>query len=459
MSRSLALVLAASLGPVLIASLSKRSSAQPAVVAPMPSSSVKVNEDPAPPIPVPKRSLSSWPALWKEIPKSAPDQRIALAEIERAEAATRIAWGNVLPTLTGNVTLSYSPSSGSGSRTVGGGSSLSAQLTATATLINIRAFHAIGTAHVQEDIAHLSLIETRRRLALGLARGAASIAAARRLSEGNRTSLDLALQRLDLTKKRLAAGVGDMRDLVRAQQDVATARAVIAPADESLLQAEEGLAAILASPEPVGLSFDLDQLEKELQGFCGNATTDKERVDVQIAKKQILVAERNVDDITLKFLPTLTAQASAGTFGTTFEGPFTNGWQISATLSIPLFDGGVRYGEKRDRIALVEEAKARSVQTEVGVLVERAQARRAIDVAIAAQTAAKEARDLAAEADRLARLAYAGGVGTNFDLIDAGRTLRNAETQLILRDLDGARARLALPFIEGACAGTATEKS
>src|SRR6185369_10379160 len=105
-------------------------------------------------------------------------------------------------------------------------------------------------------------------------------------------------------------------------------------------------------------------------------------------------------------------------------------------LSIPFFDGGVRYGEKRDRIALVEEAKARTVQTEVAALVERAQARRAIEVAIAAQTAAKEARDLAAEADRLARLAYAGGVGTNFDLIDAGRTLRTAETQLILRDLD-----------------------
>ncbi|MGZ3455454.1 MAG: TolC family protein, partial [Polyangiales bacterium] len=333
-------------------------------------------------------------------------------------------------------------------------------IVAAATLINIRAFHAIGTAKVQEEIAHLSLVETRRRLALGLARGAASIAAARRLSEGNRISLDLALQRLDLTKKRLAAGVGDMRDLVRSQQDVATARSVIAPADESLLQAEEGLSAILASPEPVGLSFDMDQLEKEVVTFCGaSSTTDKERGDVTIAKKQEKVAERNVDDITLKFLPTLTAQASAGTFGVAFEGPFVNGWQVSATITVPFYDGGVRYGEKRDRVALVEEAKARTVQTAVSALVERAQARRAIDVALAAQTAAKEARDLAAEADRLARLAYAGGVGTNFDLIDAGRTLRNAETQLILRDLDVSRARLSLPFVEGACVGTATEKS
>jgi outer membrane protein TolC len=251
-----------------------------------------------------------------------------------------------------------------------------------------------------------------------------------------------------------------MRDLVRSQQDVAQARSVIAPGDENLVQAEEGLSALLGLAEPVGLSFDLYALEKDINGFCGNqTTTDKDRVDVAIAKKNVVVAERNVDDITLKFLPTLTAQATAGTFGTAFQGPYNNGWSLAATLTVPFFDGGVRYGEKRDRIALVEESQAKLVQTQVSSLIERAQARRAIEVAVAAQTAAKEARDLAAEADRLARLAYAGGVGTNFDLIDAGRTLRNAETQLIVRDLELASAVLALPFVEGACVGTATEKS
>jgi outer membrane protein TolC len=207
----------------------------------------------------------------------------------------------------------------------------------------------------------------------------------------------------------------------------------------------------------VGLSFDLDALEKDIQTFCGVQTTDKDRVDVTIAKKQIVVAERNVDDITLKFFPTLTAQASVGEGGPAFHGPWSSGWSVGATLSVPLFDGGVRYGEKRDRIALVEEAKARAVQTEVASLVERAQARRAIDVAVAAQVAAKEARDLAAEADRLAKLAYAGGVGTNFDLIDAGRRLREAEVALVVRELDVVTARLALPFVEGSCAGLADQ--
>ncbi len=452
--RPLAVVVVALLAIVLMAG---RGRAQPAVIAPMPSESVKVNEEPPAPTGKPSKTMPGWNALWGELPKSTADLRIALAEIERAEAATRIAWGAVLPTINGTGTLTYSSRPIVSGGILVGGATLNAQLSATQSLINFRAWHQIGTTHVLEEVANLEVHEVRRRLGLQLARAAASITAASRLAEGNRASLLLAIDRLVLTRKRLLAGVGDARDLVRAQQDVATARAVIAPNDESLLQAEEALATILGTTGSVGLAIDLEALEREVKTFCGEApaTTDKERLDVTIAKKRIEVAERNVNDITLKFVPTLTASASAGMVGRAFEGPFAPQWSVSAILQIPLFDGGVRYGEKRDRLALVEQARARALQAEVASLVERAQARRALSVAEAAQTSAKEARDLAAEADRLAKAAYAAGIGTNFDLIDAGRRLRDAETQLVLRDLDLARARLALPFVEGTCAGVA----
>lgn len=433
-----------------------RGVAQPAAIAPSPAASVTVDESKPPAPPKPAKMLPGWNALWTELPKASADLRIALAEIERAEAATRIAWAAVNPTInaTGTYTYSSRPQFVAGAIATGG--IIQAQLSASQTLINLRAFHQIGTQEMLEDIVRLDVVEVRRRLGLGLARAAASISAAARLTEGNRTSLSLAIERLALTRKRLAAGVGDARDLVRAQQDVATARAVIAPSDESLLQAEEGLAVLLGTPGSVGLNVDLEGLEREVRAFCGDAgAADKERLDVTIAKKRIELAERNVDDITLKFVPTLTAQASAGVVGRAFEGPFNQLWSVSVVLAIPLYDGGVRYGEKRDRVALVEQARARALQVQIAAMVERAQARRALDVALAAQKSAKEARDLAAEADRLAQAAYASGVGTNFDLIDAGRRLRESETQLVLRDLDVARARLALPFVEGTCAGVA----
>ncbi len=419
------------------------------------SSAPQVNEAHPTALVVPTRSVAGWGALWDEFGKGSVDLRIALDELERAEAATRIAWGGVLPTANASVSVTHVPASGTpGTFTVGRGDTMSAQLSITAPLINLRNIHAIGTARVNEDIAALSIADVRRRVAVSLARQLLAIASAEKLANLNRVNVEAAIDRLALTRRRLAAGVGDSRDLVRAQQDLATARAQIPSADEALRQAREGLAVLLGQSGELGIGADPQALEQEMISFCGSAK-NVDRPDVLIAKKQIVIAERNVDDILLKFAPTLSAQANLSAAGPAFNGPFSTGWSVSAVLTIPLYDGGVRYGERRDRVALVDEARARVVQTEVSISVEVAQARRAISVAEEAQTAAREARDLAREADRLARLAYASGAAgtTNFDLIDAGRTLRNAEEQLLLRELDLAKARVSLPFVEGRCEG------
>lgn len=438
-----------------VAPLASGASGAPSVA---PSSSVSVDESIAPVLAPATRTLAGWNELWAEVGKTSADLRIALAEIERAEAATRIAWGAALPTVNASATLTHIPGQGSGSASFqpSNTNALTMQISAVQPLVNLRAWHAIATSRELEDIAKLSVFDVRRKLALGLARAAVGIVSAKRLAELNRIGLEAALDRLLLTRKRLAAGVGDARDLVRAQQDVAASRAVIASADEQLVQAREALAQLLAIPGDLGLAQDADGIEKEILAFCGGAKPQKPgapRIDVLIAEKQIEIAKRNVDDIALKFVPTLTAQLSANASGLAFSGPFATGWSLSGVLTIPLYDGGVRYGERRDRIAQVEEAEARAVQTKVGALIEISQARRAIAVAEAAESAAREARDLAKEADRLARLAYAAGIGTNFDLIDAGRLLRQNESQLVLRELDTARARLAIPFIEDTCDG------
>ena len=119
---------------------------------------------------------------------------------------------------------------------------------------------------------------------------------------------------------------------------------------------------MLQIPGDVGVGGDTDAIERQIMEFCtpkGDqaAPTPDKRIDVIIANKEIEIAERNVDDIALKFVPTLTVQLSANATGLAFAGPFSTGWSASGVLTIPLYDGGVRYGEMRDRKALVEEAK------------------------------------------------------------------------------------------------------
>ncbi len=419
------------------------------------SAAADVDESEPPPLPKATKSVAGWRALWDEGAKSNLDLRVAVDEIERAEAATRVAWGGVLPTATGVVTLGYASTSNTLFATVPTGSSLSGDLVVVAPLVHLRNAHAIGTARVGEDVARLSLVDVRRRFALSLSRALLSIAAARRLAEIYRVGLRGALARLELTRARVGIGVGDARDLLRAQQDVASARAAIPGADEALRQAREGLAILFGQTGELDVAGDPSALQAELATFCGAATSGTPRADVAIAKKQVELAQRNVDDVALLFAPTLSARLDLGTLGAPLAGPYANGWSVLGVLTIPLYDGGVRYGEKRDRVALVDESRARALQTEVAVATEGAQARRAIEVAVAAEHAAREARDLARKIDEAQRGAYEVGASgtTNFDVIEAGRSLRQAEGLLVVRELELARARVSLPFVDGSCAG------
>jgi outer membrane protein TolC len=444
--------------------------------------SFSISEQHAGDIPPPIRSLGGFSGVWDQFQRSSLDMRIALDEIERAYADTRTTWAGVLPSMNFSTTVGYqslyvtptvaSPTTTTTTTTTATapgtvattgaptlsttGDSISATLAITAPLVNFRAIHAIGTAKVNEQVMKLTLVDTRRQLALKLARAVVAIASAEKSALLNRSNLNDTLDRLNLTRRQLAAGVGDQRDLVRALQDLATARAAVAPGDEQVLQAREALATILGLVEGVGVGSDPDQIERDVRAFCGDIPLSGDpRSDLALNEKQTELAERNVDDILLMFAPTLTGQLQTGLV----SGPFSSigedrlGWSVSGVISVPLFDGGQRYGLRRDRMALVDEAAATELQTKVTIAFQVAQGRRAIDVALEAMKSAKEARDLAAEADRLARVAYANGVGTNFDLIDAGKTLRQADATLLLRQLDVSSARVSLPFLEDRCAG------
>jgi outer membrane protein TolC len=387
-------------------------------------------------------------------------------ELEHAEANTRTALGNVLPTLTGTVTLKHNENIGAGptpattatagslNSSVAASNYLGLALTATATLINLQGFQQYETEKVLEKAASISIEDVRRRLALQLARAIVGLASARRITVGDRDSLKSSLERLGLTRKQVHGGIGDRRDMVRAKQDTATTRSAIPNDDDAVLTAAENLGVLIGVNDGIEMDESPEEIEAEVQSFCGNASGL--RPDIEYAKTEVEIANRNVDNIALVFVPTLTAQAQI--LGTDYFAGNPTGfgasWNAGITLTVPFFDGGVRYGQLRANKILVEEQKAQEYATEITAWSEQVQAIRAVQVAQDAYDSAKEARDLAKEADVLARKAYLGGTGTNFDMIDAGRTLRTAETTLIIRQLALISARVSLPFLTGTCAGT-----
>ena len=87
----------------------------------------------------------------------------------------------------------------------------------------------------------MTVSDTRRTLDLSLANQIVSVVTAERSAEINRSGLRVALEQLELSKRKEALGAATALDVVRAKQNAANARAALVNGDEALREAREAL--------------------------------------------------------------------------------------------------------------------------------------------------------------------------------------------------------------------------
>ncbi len=169
-----------------------------------------------------------------------------------------------------------------------------------------------------------------------------------------------------------------------------------------------------------------------------------DRADIAAARQTTRVAERNVDDVWLQFSPTVNLVSSFNAASSIFPISQTHeAWTIAGVLTVPFFDGGLRYGALRDTRAQADESLQRLEAARRNATVQIRQARRSVEVAEESRKVAERSRDLARETERLSRVAFQAGTGTSLDLIESGRRLREAESQLAVQEFGLVQARLA----------------
>lgn len=449
---------------ILVVGLTKGAHAQTRVPGQTPARAATASsdaaEDPmlAPPPPAP-RVLSSWSDTMALLKSSSTDLKIAYADVHRAEGASRVALGGVLPTITGsgilthnifNATAPGTPvcdgSTGTCSSTLSNNALpptyVDGTLQLVLPLLAPRAWHQIGTASAAEDVAKLGVEDQKRRIVLSLASTLVAVVAAERIAELNRNGLRVALQRYDLAVQRKTIGGGTQLDVLRAREDVGAARTTVVSGDETLRQTREALGLALGIGGEVGVApnISLDALEESTHGAC-KATTLEQRADVAAARGRLDLAERSATDVKWQFSPSLSAQS---TFGASSLDTIPNPvWNIQGILSVPIWDGGVRYGLLRQANADAEAAEQRLIATQRAATVDMERARRAVDVAVAQRKVDADTRDAAKDTDELTQLAFRTGQGTSLELVVAAAQLRQAEINLALGDFELVRARIA----------------
>jgi outer membrane protein TolC len=421
--------------------------------APLPPQ-IQVNDPLLAPMPPAGKMLNNWKDALGFIMSRSTDLATALQEVEKAEGSARIALAAALPTITGTLTVTGQLITGQFISMANGvtistpapatNPTMLAQLTAVQPILAPRAWYAIKTAQMTVSSNKLTVEDKKRTIFTGVASAIISVFTAERTAEINRNGLKSALSVLELTNRQFRLGTATKLDVVRAEQSAATARAALVSGDEALRQAREALGLALGFPEAYGVppTISLNEIEGTVKNICAPSPLE-ERADIKKARNDIEIAKRGITDVWLQYSPTATLSSTASLSNTQQATSGHKGaWNLVGVLTVPIWDGGVRYGNMRIARATHEEAKITLEAQMRAANLQIAQALRSVNVAEQARVVSEAARDYAKELARLTMAAYQLGTATNFDLVNTEQTWRAAELDLIVKEFAVIQAKL-----------------
>jgi outer membrane protein TolC len=417
------------------------------------------------PVPTAKRVVGSWQEALGYLRLRSTDLKIALAQVLQAEAQTRIALAQYLPSIqaNGSYTHQFITNQGAGLSFSGSGivnspavptpNPIGGNIQLQQTLLNAQQFDQISIDELNEDQTKLTVEDEKRTLALSVANQIVSVVTAERSAEINRVGLKVALEQLEIAKRKQALGAANGLDVVRAQQNAANARASLVSGDETLREARESLGLALGTPEEMGVApgIDMAGLTQSAIASCNVVTDVSDRADVAAARTKLEVARRSLRNVWYSFLPTLNAQSTVQGSSPVSLGYPNPTWNVQGILTIPIWDGGVRYGNMRNARAAEDIAAQQLEALHRQAIIQVEQAQRQLQVAEVSDKVATEQRDLAAQNDTMTQTAYMAGQGTSLELVTASEAHRQAELNLALADFNVVKARILAVLALATC--------
>ncbi|HLX08516.1 MAG TPA: TolC family protein [Thermoanaerobaculia bacterium] len=313
--------------------------------------------------------------------------------------------------------------------------------TITAPLVNLASWAQWAHAIDNQTIAQLSVADAKRRVAMATANAFLTVIARHRTIDANQRALDTARAHFDVSHQRQVAGAASRLEEVQAAQDVSNDEVLVEQATLELRRAQEALGVLLSTDGPYDTADEpaFEDLPPAGEAMAGVET---KRADVAVLAMRQTAAEHVLRDSWRDWVPTLGLN-----FQELLQQPSTgfalsHSWQAVLQLNVPIFDGGLRRGEKKERRALVDEAAANltggKVQARSDVRIAGESIRLADQGLISARRAATQAHD----ALDIVNLSYNAGASTSLDVLDAQRRARDADTAVANAEDAARQARL-----------------
>jgi outer membrane protein len=260
--------------------------------------------------------------------------------------------------------------------------------------------------------------------------------AAKALLDAQRSTVDEATTNLSAAEDRHSAGVATIADVLQARTALSQATLTLETLEGQILTTRGSLATAMGLPAnttfdvrlPIGAP-PVEETGSSVEDCLETAM--RERPDLSAARAQALGAAARLRSVRAQSWPSFSASGSAGRLALNGFNEANDSYNMSITMSLPIFSGGSRHYDILQAKAQSDAARAyaRSIQDLVTLQVWTSY----YDLQTAAQRV-RTSDDLLASAVQNHEVAsgrYKAGVGSILDLLTAQSALESARAQQV----------------------------
>ena len=378
------------------------------------------------------------------------DLRVAMLNVQRAQAQLGLADANRSPAIGAGVTASRAPNSrGEQANSLSAGLQLSSweiDLFGRLASLSEAARAQWLASQAGRRAAELSLVAAVLQAGLALQADDELLALARQ-------ALASREQTLQLTTLRESVGAASLLELQAQQTLAAQARASIAQLTRQQVQDTHALALLLGQPVPMAADAGSTGVRLADEAWLAEVPAGLSssvllaRPDVIAAEQTMRAAQANIAAARAAFWPAITLTAQAGQASPQLAGLFAGGnfvYTLAAGAVATVFDGGRRQAGVDVAVVNQQIALAQYERSLQAAFRETADALAGLATwreQLAAQTAQRDAaRDIA----RLTELKASQGAASALERLDAQRALWAAEQAVVQVRLGELANRVAL---------------
>ncbi len=390
----------------------------------------------------------TWQDCVREAAKNHPDLIAAGEEVKQSQAAKGITASALYPQINSNLNASTVKTSSSTR-----GSSIADTYTygVTGTQLvfdGLKTINNVNAASENLKAARESFKFTSATVRQRLRVAFVSLLRAQELLNITQQIYDIRRGNLELIVLRYESGLEHKGALLTAEADLADAAYGIDQAKRGREVAERDLIKEMGRIQPAPLEVKGDFVVKDAA---------EEKPDFGTLAKSNpsllqLTAQKNAADFGLKsayanFLPTLSGQAGANKSNPQWP-PKNDQWNLGLTLSMPIFEGGLRFAQVSQAKALLNQLQENERSTRDGIVLTLEQAWAALQDAIENVGVQRKSLIATEERSKIAQAQYSIGF-VSFDnwtiiednLVTAKRAFLDAQTNALLAEANWIKAK------------------